>query len=104
MSRLVGWFASNPVAANLLMAVVLVAGLLGMSTLRQETFPNVAFDTISVSVAYPGAAPDEVEEAVCIPLEGAIDGVRGVGRVTARATEGLGTVWAELRVGADAQR
>jgi multidrug efflux pump subunit AcrB len=104
MTRLVGWFASNPVAANLLMACVVAAGLLGMSTLRQETFPNVAFDTIGVSVAYPDAAPDEVEEALCIPIEEAIDGVRGVQRVTARAIEGHAAVWAELAVGADAQR
>ena len=69
MNRLIAWFASNSVAANLLMIFVIVAGIASVNGIRQEVFPNVAFDIISVSVPYPGAAPDEVEESLCIPIE-----------------------------------
>ena len=75
MKRWIAAFAANPVAANLLMLGVLVAGFASIPSLRQETFPNVTFDVISVGVAYPGAAPDEVEQAVCIPVEEAIQGL-----------------------------
>ena len=80
MNRLIAWFASNPVAANLLMLFIVIAGLLSASQLRQEVFPNVAFELISVSVAYPGAPPDEVEEAICVRIEEAIHGVKGIDR------------------------
>jgi multidrug efflux pump subunit AcrB len=104
MSRLITWFASNPVAANLLMVFVLVAGLAGISQIRQETYPNVAFDLISVAVPYPGAAPDEVEQAICVRVEEAIHGVKGIARLLSRASEGFGVVWARLEVGADPRR
>ena len=104
MKRLVAAFAANPVAANLLMVFVLAAGLLSVPRLRQETYPNVAFDFISIAVAYPGAAPDEVERAVCVRIEEAIHGIRDVHRILSRAEEGYGAVWAQLAVGADARR
>ena len=104
MNRLVAWFAASPVAANLLMLFVVAAGLLSVSRLRQETMPHVAFDVVSIGVAYPGAAPDEVEQAVCVRVEEAIHGVHGIDRITSRAAEGFGAVWAQLEVGADARR
>ncbi|MEN8182027.1 MAG: efflux RND transporter permease subunit, partial [Myxococcota bacterium] len=104
MKRLVRWFAANPIAANLLMVFILAAGLIGATTLRQETFPNVAFGFVSVTVAYPGAAPDEIEEAICVRIEEAVDGVKGIHRTFSRATEGFGAVWMQVRVGEDARR
>ncbi len=104
MNRLIGWFAANSVAANLLMLFVIAAGALSVSRVRQETYPNVAFDFIAVTVEIPGAAPDEVEEAVCVRIEEAIHGVHGIDRIFSRATEGFGAVWAKLVVGADARQ
>lgn len=104
MSRLVAWFVANPVAANLLMLLVLAAGVLAAFQVRQESFPNVAFDVVSVGVEHPGASPDEVEHAVCVRIEEAIHGVQGVRRLLSTASEGHGSVWAELESGVDAQR
>jgi multidrug efflux pump subunit AcrB len=98
---LVTWFARNPVAANLLAIFIVVAGLLAAFTLRQETIPNVAFDLVRVGVVYPGAAPDEIEEAICVRVEEAIHGVKGIDRLFSEASEGVGAVWARLEVGAD---
>jgi multidrug efflux pump subunit AcrB len=97
----IGWFVRNPVAANLLMWLIVAAGLVTAPSLRQEIFPEIKMGMIAVTVVYPGATPEEVEEAVCIRVEEAIHDLEGVKRVTATAREGLGTVAAELVYGAD---
>jgi multidrug efflux pump subunit AcrB len=104
MRRLVAWFASNPIAANLLLLFLVFAGFASVFQIRQETFPNVAFDVVSVAVVYPGAAPDEVAEAICVRVEEALHGIQGIDRLFSRASEGYGAVWAQLEVGADARR
>ena len=85
MMQLIGWFAGNRVASNLLMLLVITAGLLVLPSIRQEPFPNVAFDFVSITVAYPGAAPDEVEQAVCVRIEEAIHDVEGIRKVRSTA-------------------
>jgi multidrug efflux pump subunit AcrB len=83
--------AHNHVAANLLMAVFVVGGLvLGYST-KQEVFPEVNLDQVSISVAYPGAGPDEVEEGIILKIEENISGVDGLKEIKAQAAEGFGT-------------
>ena len=59
MKGLIAWFARNSVAANLLMLLILVAGLSTISSLKLEVFPEVASQMITVSVPYLGAAPQE---------------------------------------------
>ena len=95
-SGLISWFVSNHVAANLLMAFFLLAGLLALLGMRSETFPQVDLKQISISVAYPGATPYEVEDGITRRVEEAIRGIEGVDRVSSKAVEGLGTVTAEL--------
>ena len=101
---MIAWFARNPIAANLLMLIIIGAGLASLTTLRQITYPDVAFDMIDVTVEYPGAAPDEVEQSVCVRIEEAIHGVDGIDRLMSRSVEGRGNVTATLENGADAQR
>lgn len=104
MKPLIAWFADNPVAANLLMLFVLAAGLAGATQVRQETFPNVSFDTVRVGVAHPGASAEEIERAICVRVEEAIHGLPGVRRLVSSATEGFGATWVELESGTDAVR
>jgi multidrug efflux pump subunit AcrB len=104
VNRLIAWFAANPVAANLLMMGILAAGVIAATRVRQESFPRVAFDVISIGVAHPGAPPDEVERAICVRIEEAVHGVKGIRRLRSQASEGYGAIWAELEVGADARR
>ena len=104
MMQLIAWFAGNRVASNLLMLLVITAGLLVLPSIRQEPFPNVALDLISITVAYPGAAPDEVEEAICIRIEEAIHDVEGIRKIRSTATEGYGSVSAELERGSNRRR
>jgi len=68
MRTIVYWFIDNPIASNLLMMVFLVSGVLAYMNTRQEEFPSIETGTIQVNVPYPGAAPEEVEQAVCLHL------------------------------------
>ena len=64
MNALIAWMARHPVAANLLMLMIIVTGLVSALSIRQEVFPEISFDAIEVRVSYPGAAPDEIEESI----------------------------------------
>ena len=101
MNGMIAWFARNSVAANLLMVFLLVSGTIGLFNVRGETFPEIALDMVSVQVPYLGAAPEEVEEAVCIRIEEAIQGVDGIKKITSTASEGVGVVLVEVELGAD---
>ena len=103
MNGMIGWFARNSVAANLLMVVILAAGTLSITTLKKEVFPEISSGTISVTVPYLGAAPEEVESAVCQRIEEKLQDLEGVKRVRSTAAEGVGTVVVELLAGTDEQ-
>ena len=83
------------------MLVILAGGIITVFSIRQEIFPEFSTDTITVSVPYLGAAPEEVEEAVCVRIEEQIQGINGIKKITSKATEGSGTVTIELLEGAD---
>jgi len=100
----INWFVRNPVAANLLMLLIIAGGLLTVTSVKQEVFPEFELDLITVSVEYRGAAPTEVEEGVCVRIEEAIQGLDGVKRVTSNAAESIGTVSVELLLGADSRK
>lgn len=93
---LIVWFVRNPVAANLLMLLFLVGGILAASNLQRKVFPTVSPNLISVSVPYPGATPAEVEEGITRRVEEAVLGIDGVKRVRSTARENMGSVQIEL--------
>ena len=101
---MIDWFARNSVAANLLMAFIAVSGVIGLLNIRGEDFPLVSLDMLTVEVPYLGAAPEEVEEGVCIRIEEAIQGIDGIKQITSTAAENMGTVLIEVELGADVRR
>ena len=101
MKGIIAWFAHNPVAANLLMWILLVGGLLALPKPHQEEFPTLEVDAVQVNVPYLGAAPAEVESGVCIRVEEAIQGTEGIDKVTSSASEGYCSVILELVEGVD---
>ncbi len=96
MKGLIAWMVRHPVAANLLMAFLVIAGLTSALTLKQQVFPEIDLEVIEVRVVYQGAAPDEIEEAIIQRIEEQIEGIEGIERVTSFAAEGVGVVRAEL--------
>ena len=101
MSRAIAWMATNAVAANLLMLLLITGGALTLMSIRQEEFPAIDTDMIRVSVEYQGAAPTEVEEGVCIRIEEEIEGLQEMDRMSSIAVEGACIVTVELFPGSD---
>ncbi len=100
----IGFMARNGVAANLLMMAMIIAGFYSYNTIVQEVFPESSLDTISVSVVYPGATPEEIEESIVQRVEEAVNSVEGVKDITSTASEGVGTVNVELELGTSMSR
>ena len=101
---MIDWFARNSVAANLLMVFLVASGTIAGFNVITEVMPEINLDRIQVEVPYLGAAPEEVEEAVCVRIEEAIYGVDGIKQIVSTASEGMGSVVIELELGADARR
>lgn len=89
---MIAWFARNGVAANLTMLVLVVGGVISLITIKRELFPQFSLDTIVVRVPYLGAAPEEVEEAVNIRIEEALQGLEGIKEIRSTASENYGSV------------
>lgn len=98
------FFTAHPTAANLLMIILLAMGFLTISKLQRETFPDFAASKVQIIVPYPGAAPADVEEAVCGRIEDALDGVENLVEVRCEALENQARAVAEMRDGEDLQQ
>ncbi|MDA0979308.1 MAG: efflux RND transporter permease subunit, partial [Proteobacteria bacterium] len=94
--KVLRWFTDNPVAANLMMLIFLAGGALSLFSMHKEEFPSIEPGVVQITVPYLGAAPEEVEEAVCIRIEEAIEGVDGMDRVFTTAREGVCSIMVEL--------
>jgi len=91
-TSLLAWFASNPVAANLLMILIIIGGIVGFRVMDKEVFPRFSPRQIDIMAAYPGAGPLEIEESVCVRIEEAIVDMPGVKRLDSAIREGECTV------------
>ncbi len=96
------WFAENHVAANILMVLIMAAGLLAIFTAKLEVFPELSLDRINISVPYRGASPADVDEGVLIRVEESLAAVEGIKRMTSTAGEGIGSTLVEVEEYADA--
>ncbi len=102
-AALIEWFARNHVAANLLMLVLIAGGLWSALTIKKESQPRIDPNMITVSVPFPGASPEDVEEGVLVKIEEAIQDVEGLEKITATGREGSGNVTIEVIQGYDVQ-
>jgi multidrug efflux pump subunit AcrB len=99
--KAIRWMAKNHVAANLIMILMLAGGVITAMTMKVEIFPEFDLDRVTVSMAYPGAGPKDVEEGIIAPIEEAVYSVEGVKRLLSTASEGSGVVLAEVLEGSD---
>ncbi len=100
----IGWMASNPVAANLVMIILVAGGIFSAFTIKQEVFPEFQLGIVQVRIPYPGASPKEVEQGIILAVEEAVRGLDGVKEVTSVAREGMGAVTVELEEGTEDSR
>ena len=92
----IAWMTRNSVASNLLMGILLLAGFFSVLQTKQEVFPGFSVDIISVTVPYPGASPEEVEQGIILAVEEELRGIDGVKRLKSNASENAGGVIVEL--------
>ena len=92
MKGIVAWFARNSVAANLLMFIFFAGGVFGYSAMEREMFPVVKVSGASVSVAWTGASPRDIEDQIVTRIEEAVADINGLDRITSTASEGVGVV------------
>ena len=97
----IAWFAHNHVAANLLLGLIVLSGLVAVVSMPQKSFPDIDIPVISITVPYLGAAPEEVEQGVCIRIEEELEGVEGVKQIRSNANEGSCSMSVELFEDAD---
>ena len=83
---IIPWFANNPVAANLLLVLVISLGVLNMGSLNKEAFPSLTPNRIAISVSHNTGSAKENEEGIAIPLEEALQGVSGIKTMTTSST------------------
>ncbi|QFU25191.1 efflux RND transporter permease subunit [Shewanella eurypsychrophilus] len=101
---IIAWFARNSVAANLLMVFLILGGLFSSYFLvNKEIFPSFELNYLQISVAYPGAAPQEIEEGINIKIEESIQDINGIKKVTSVASDGFGNVTIEVEDDYDPQ-
>ena len=100
----IAYMAGNSVAANLFMFAILAAGLVSLTGLEREAWPTVPFNTIEVSMAYPGATPEEVEESIVVKIEEQVNSLDDVKAVKSIAAPGMASVRVELRSSTDIGR
>ena len=96
MKGMIAWFATNHVAANLVMGFSVFAGLAALERIPVKLYPDVDLPLIIVTVPYLGAAPEEVESGVCTRVEESLEGISGIREVRSASVEDLCTVQIEL--------
>ncbi|MCY4555654.1 MAG: efflux RND transporter permease subunit [Chloroflexi bacterium] len=100
----IAYMVGNSVGANLLMLGIVAAGLVSLTGLDQEAWPTLSFNMIEVSVAHPGATPEEIEESIVAKIEDQVASLEDVKTVRSVAAQGLALVSVELKAGSDIDR
>jgi len=99
MRKLLAYFIKYHVAVNIFIIAFVVFGILGVRSLKSSFFPLVDSKIINVSIAYPGASPQEIEEGIVLKIEDNLKGLKGVDRVTSVSRENSGTITVEIEKG-----
>jgi multidrug efflux pump subunit AcrB len=97
MRNIIRFFVQHHIVGDLLMLAILIAGVVGMSSLRSNFFPEVETKIISIQVVYPGASPEEIEEGIVAKIEENLQGIANVELVTSTCTENAGSIVVEIK-------
>ena len=97
----ISWWARNSVAANLLMIAIIIVGIVQYINMEREVFPSVEPSQVSVSVSWPGADPQQVEEQIVLRIEEAVSDMDNVYEIYSTAFEGFASVTVDATDDAD---
>ena len=96
MKSLIRWTIQNTPAMITLMVATMVVGTISLAVMHREVFPEFDLEIILVTVPYPGASPEEVEEGICQKIEESVRSITNIKKQYSVAREGAGTVVLEL--------
>ena len=94
---MIRFFAAHPTIANILMLIILLLGAASLPSLNKETFPEIKFNQVQVTVAYPGASASEVEEGICNRLEDSTDGISFLDERRCEARDNVGIMILDMQ-------
>jgi multidrug efflux pump subunit AcrB len=97
MRSLIKFFVQHHIVGDLLMLAILVSGLVGMSNLRSNFFPEVDSKIVVIQVVYPGSSPEEIEDGIVAKIEENLQGVANVDVVYSTCTENAGNIVVEVK-------
>ncbi|MGJ8664750.1 MAG: efflux RND transporter permease subunit [Patiriisocius sp.] len=101
MKKIITYFIKYDVAVNVVIIAFVIFGVVGLLQLKSSFFPLQESEIIGISVAYPGAAPEEIEEGIILKIEDNLKGLIGVERVTSTSRENGGSITIEIESGED---
>lgn len=101
MRNVIQKFIRYPVLGNVILFTIFLFGFLGFKSLKTTFFPQIPSKIIMVSAFYPGASPEEIEEAIVLKIEDNLKGVTGVERVTSVSSENSCQITVEVLTGYD---
>lgn len=96
MKKVINYFIRYHVAVNVVILAFILFGTLGVTSLKSSFFPLTESHIVQISVAYPGASPQEIEEGVVLKIEDNLKGLAGVERVTSVSRENSGSITVEV--------
>lgn len=101
MRKLITFFIKYHVAVTVFILAITAFGIVGALSLKSSFFPLVDSKNITISVTYPGASPQEIEEGIVLKIEDNLKGLQGVDRVTSTSRENSGSINVEIEKGQD---
>jgi len=97
----IGFFVHHRVAANLVMLMMLLGGVLGLSRMNIQFFPTFDLDVVSVRTVWSGASAEDIEQGITIPLEQRLRSIDGLKRMTSTSAQGVSSITLEFTEGSD---
>ena len=96
LEKFVNYFVERHLLTNMIFLSILIGGIVSWQGIKKEEMPDVTFDQVRISAAYPGATAEEVEHFVTKPIEEEVQGLDGVYRITSTASQGNTSITVEL--------
>jgi len=97
--RLPEFSVKRPVTVTMLILIVVVLGIISLMRLGIELMPDISYPVVSTILSYEGASPEDIENLITKPVEGAIASVKGIKKITSTSIEGTAAIMAEFNWG-----
>ena len=96
MRKLIAYFIKYPIYANAIIIITAIAGILSLAIMPKSFFPELPPNRVYINVAYPGAAPEEIEEGITTRIEESLNGIEGVEEIMSVSSENMSKVTVEV--------